>query len=134
MSYIPPEQGSVRDRQNFDYDNEMLAGRGIASLLTKYPEVWVRKGLRGYHVVVDSEPDLIERYTIGDCWGRFNADLKRKKRGQPLADRTGILFYYKNKKFKTRWVRVRAIDFTALLVDLELRRAEIFEKCMEART
>jgi hypothetical protein len=98
----------VRDRLNFDCDDELRAGCVIASLLVDHPEVRVRRspGGRGYHVVVDSAPDLVKRWELGDCLGRLHGDMKRAKAGLP----TGILFMYKNGRFASRWVRVRAID------------------------
>jgi hypothetical protein len=99
---------NTRSKQNFDCDDTIRAGCVIASLLLKYKEVFVRRSSsgRGFHVVVDSKPDLLERWVIGDCFGRLHADMKRAKRGLPI----GILFYYKNKKFTSRWVPVRAIN------------------------
>lgn len=99
---------NTRSRLNFDCDSELRAGVVIASLLTEYPEVFVRRSSsgRGYHVVVDDEPDLLKRKLIGDCYGRLYGDYARRKTGLP----TGILFMYKNKKFASKWVRVKPIE------------------------
>lgn len=131
MGWTPPEHGGVRDRQNFDADDMIRAGAIITSLLLRDKEIFVRKSPsgRGYHIVVDREPDLIERWILKDCWGRYTGDLKRAKRKLPI----GILFMFKNKMFASKWMRVKAIDFYGLLADLEIKRAEMFEKCMEAR-
>ena len=108
MGWTPPEHGGVRDRQNFDADDQMRGGQIIACLLLKHQEGFVRKSPsgRGYHVVVDSEPDIIERWILGDCRGRLWGDWKRLVAGLPI----GILFGYKNGRFASRWVRVRAIN------------------------
>ena len=109
MTWTPSEYESVRNRQNFDADYPERAGQIITSLLLKYPEVYVRRTRRGYHIVIDSEPDLIERWILYDCWGRLVSDLKRKKLGLP----TGILFSYKNKRFASKWVKVKAVEVSA---------------------
>jgi hypothetical protein len=49
----------------------------------------------------------MERWMIGDCFGRLHADMKRVKAGNPI----GILFYYKNHSFTSRWVPVKAVPF-----------------------
>lgn len=107
MSWTPPERGPVRDKQNFDCDDETRTACVVASLLLKYPMVWVRRSRRGHHVVVDAAPNLMERWMIGDCFGRLHADMKRVKAGNPI----GILFYYKNHSFTSRWVPVKAVPF-----------------------
>jgi len=131
MGWTPPEHEGVRDWQNFDTDDMIRAGAIITSLLLKDREVFIRKSAsgRGFHIVVNRKPDLIERWILKDCWGRYTGDLKRKKVGKPI----GILFGFKNMRYTSRWKRVRAVGWAELLAALEMKRAEMFKKCMEAR-
>ena len=106
MSWTPPEHEGVRDKLAFDCDDQVRAGVVIASLLAEYPEVWVRRTRRGFHVVVDAPHDLLKRREIGDCYGRLYGDYKRRKIGLPL----NIIFFYKNKRFVSKWVRVKPVE------------------------
>jgi hypothetical protein len=98
----------MRDKLAFDADDEMRAGAIVTSLLLEYPEVWVRRSSsrRGYHIVVDAPHDLMKRFELYDCRGRLMADLKRRARGLPV----NILFYWKNSKFTSKWVRVKPLE------------------------
>lgn len=112
MSWVPSNHGNVRDKLAFDVDEPTRVGQIIASLFLEYQEVWVRRSSsgRGFHVVVDAPSSMLQRWLLRDCYGRWSGDRKRAKVGLPQ----NILFFFKNGRYASKWVKVRPISLEVI--------------------